>query len=398
MTVQSVSRGAKKATKPGKPRKDFPLFAHGCGQWAKKVCGKMRYFGLWADPIAAETKWERQKLALLEGRNPDESIAGETVGWLCNTFMDSKQSHHERGELAKGTVNDYHAACKRVADYFSKGRRLDSLRPADFERYRGSLPETWGPTTVNNHLRLVRVLFKWANDTEATEREIRYKIGLKAVPKSVVTKHTHKQPVKEFSAAEVWAMLDASGQPMRAFVLLGLNCAYGTADIGRMRIDQIDFAGSWLGEPRGKTGVARGCWLWPETAEALREAIDAKPYTTSAKLEPLAFITRRRQPWAVDGNTCRPLTQAFGKLKIAVGIDKTHVGHYSLRHTFATAASGARDPEAVDFVMGHADASMRANYRQGIAQDRVIAVCKHVRQWFLDGKPKLQATEKGGEK
>lgn len=395
MTVQSVSRGKKKATKPAKPRKDFPLFAHACGQWAKKCKGRLHYFGVWADPIAAETKWERQKLALIEGRDPDESLAGETVGWLCNEFLDAKQLRHERGELAKGTVNDYHAACKAVAAYFGKGRRLDSLRPADFERYRSSLPETWGPTTINNHLRLVRVLFKHANDTEATEREIRYKLGLKAVPKSVVLKHVHKQDAKEFTVSEVWAMLDASSQPMKAFILLGLNAAYGTADIGRLRTDQIDFAGNWLGEPRGKTGVARGCWLWPETLSALREAIDAKPYTTRESLEPLAFITRRRQPWAVDGSTCRPLTQAFGKLKTAAGIDKSHVGHYSLRHTFATVASCARDPEAVDYVMGHADASMRANYREGIAQERVKAVCEHVRKWFLDGKP---ATSEGGAK
>jgi integrase len=395
MTTRSVSGGKKKVTKPAKPRKDFPLFPHDCGQWAKKVRGKLHYFGVWDHPLAAEKEWERQKLALLEGRDPDESIVGDSVGWLCDAFMDAKQVRLDRGELAKNTLDEYHAMCKTIAGHFGKGRRLDSLRPADFDRYRSTLPDTWGPTTINNHLRLVRVLFKYANDIEATEREIRYKLGLTSVPKPVVRKHQQKQHAKEFTVAEVWSLYNAAAQPMKAFILLGLNAAYGTADIGRLRIDQIDFKKNWLGEPRGKTGIARGCWLWPETVAAIREAIEEKPYTTNERLEPLAFITRRHQPWCEDGSKSRPLTLAFGKLKTEVGIDKTHVGHYSLRHTFATIASDARDPEAVDYVMGHKEGSMRANYREGIDQKRVKAVCQHVRKWFLAGKPKAK---KGGAK
>ena len=182
-------------------------------------------------------------------------------------------------------------------------------------------------------------------------------------------------------------MLDAAGTPMRAFVLLGLNCGFGTADIARLRIDQIDFDKQWIGDARGKTGVSRGSWLWRETVKALQEAINERPDTTNAELDQLAFLTTHRRPWSEDGGTSHPLTLAFAKLKKAAKVDKRGVGHYALRHTFATVASDAGDQQAVDFVMGHHDPSMAAVYREGIDPARVKAVCQHVRDWLMDGKP-----------
>ncbi len=53
--------------KPEKPYDDYPLFAHDNGQWAKKIRGKLHYFGPWADPSAALADFLKQRDYLFAG-------------------------------------------------------------------------------------------------------------------------------------------------------------------------------------------------------------------------------------------------------------------------------------------------------------------------------------------
>ena len=56
--------------KPAKPSAAFPLFAHNNGQWAKKIRGKIHYFGSWDDSDAALADYERRKGCLNGSEEP----------------------------------------------------------------------------------------------------------------------------------------------------------------------------------------------------------------------------------------------------------------------------------------------------------------------------------------
>src|SRR5262249_31680824 len=92
------------STNVRKPRLDFPLFPHATGRWAKKVRGKLHYFGKCVDDpkgVAALAIWLEQKDDLLAGRKPRSKSDGDvTLADLINGFLNHKRERVDSGELA----------------------------------------------------------------------------------------------------------------------------------------------------------------------------------------------------------------------------------------------------------------------------------------------------------
>src|SRR5215472_16936497 len=102
---KTAKRGSRspKPKKPAKPRPDFPLFPHATGRWAKKIRGKLHYFGPWDDPDGALNKYLTEKDALHAGRKPRTDTGGLTVKDAANAFLNSKKALVEAGELSPRT-------------------------------------------------------------------------------------------------------------------------------------------------------------------------------------------------------------------------------------------------------------------------------------------------------
>jgi hypothetical protein len=93
--------------KPLKPYPDFPLFPHSTGRWAKKIRGKLHYFGKWHNWQDALALYRKLAADLHAGRKPREETDGITLRDLVNHFLLAKKHLVDTGEIVQGTWDDY---------------------------------------------------------------------------------------------------------------------------------------------------------------------------------------------------------------------------------------------------------------------------------------------------
>jgi integrase len=372
--------------KPAKPYPEFPLFAHATGRWAKKIRGSMHYFGQWADPDAALTKYLDQKDALHAGKRPRSDSDALTVKELANHFLNAKQSLVDTGELSPRTWAEYKTTTDLLVANFGKQRLVSDLDPQDFAKLRNKMARKWGPHRLAKIIQYVRSVFKHGFDASLIERQVRFGPGFNRPSKKTIRLHRAEQGLKLFTAQEIRDLLGASGIAMKAMILLGINCGYGNADCGNLTLAALDLEGGWVNYPRPKTGINRRCPLWPETVEALREALEKRPKPKEPDDSQFAFITKYGLSWAKDTST-NPVSQEMAKALRSLKINgRKGLGFYTLRHTFRTVADESKDQPAVDFIMGHEVPHMSAVYRETISDARLKAVAEHVRKWLF-GEP-----------
>ena len=188
-----------------------------------------------------------------------------------------------------------------------------------------------------------------------------------------------------FERDEMRALLSAAPLQLRAMILLGVNCGFGNADCGTLPITALDLDNGMIDYSRPKTGILRRCPLWKETVEALGAALATRPTPRSDDDRGLVFITKYRTRWAKE-NSSSPLSAEFRKLLCELMLHHRGRGFYALRHVFETIGGESRDQVAVNLIMGHADSSMAAAYRERVSDDRLRDVTNHVRSWLFGGE------------
>ncbi|HTM54859.1 MAG TPA: tyrosine-type recombinase/integrase [Pirellulales bacterium] len=380
------------AARPSKPRPDFPLFPHATGRWAKKVCGKLQYFGSWRDDPRgerAENNWSETKDDLLAGRKPRARDGAVTVKLVCDSFLTFKEAALESGELAQRTFDGYLSACTLMAATLGRSTPVDTLRPEDFQALRGVFTKRWGLVRTGNTIQVVRSVFKYAADADLIERPVKFGPGFKKPSAKSIRKLRAAGGPRMFSAEELRAVLAKADTIAKGMVLLGINGAMGNTDLALLPTKAIDLKAGWLIYPRSKTAVPRRIPLWPETVAAIKEHIATRITPKDPTDAALLFISQRGLNYIGKYKGYR-VTAAMDRLMAAAGV--TGRSFYDLRRTFQTIAEGARDLSAVQAVMGHAAAAddMSAIYRQAVEDERLKAVTDHVRAWLFPKKRKAK--------
>jgi integrase len=386
MSKPTTPRSGGKATKPAKPRPDFPLFPHATRRWAKKIRGKLHYFGPWEDPDGALAKYLDQKDDLHAGRKPRVSADTPTVRDLLNRYLTAKAALRDGGEITARTFADYHRSCATVGEAFGLTRALSDVAADDFEALRARLAKDIGPTRLGNEVQRVRGLFRYAYEVGMLDRPVRFGPAFRRPARHVLRRLRASKGLRMFEPAELRRMHAAAGVQLRAMILLGINCGFGNADVGTLPLSALDLERGWVNYPRPKTGIERRCPLWPETVEALKAALAARPEPKDPEDAGLVFITKFGLSWFRD-STANPVSRALSLLLKGLGLYRPGLSFYALRHGFETIGGDSRDQVAVDHIMGHVDHGMAGVYRERINDARLKAVTDHVRAWLLgDGK------------
>jgi integrase len=373
--------------KPAKPYPEFPLTAHPAGYWCKKIRGKLHYFGPWSDPDGALAKYLEQKDGLHAGRTPRPDPGSLTVKGLANEFLNAKHALVDAGELSPLTWRDYREVCDLVVAQFGRGRLVADLGPDDFAALRNQVAKRWGPVRLGTKLiAYTRCLFKHGLDAGLITTPVLFGPGFKRPSKKVLRLHRAQQGAKLFTREEIHKLLDAAASPqLKAMILLGINGGFGNADCGRLPLSALDLDNGFVTYPRPKTGIPRRCALWPETVQALKDALAARPEPKDPANSQLVFVTKYGQSWH-KATRENPLSDELAKLLRKLGINgRKGLGFYTLRHTFRTVADEAKDQPAADYIMGHEVPHMSSVYRETISDERLRAVAEHVRAWLFGG-------------
>jgi len=364
------------------------------GQWSKKIAGKVYYFG--TDYEKAVKRYLAERDGLIAGHERKRSTDAATLKELGNLYFDWSRKRVSSGDYTDRSLGEAIATVKRLLAIRGEDSQPAHWAPTDYADIKeaffqpikrtaairggvkGPSVDRRSASTVDGDIRRIKAFLKWCADSELMPAP---RFGKSFNQSSVKQQRLARIEFgkRDLEPAAIAAVLAHCSPYLKPLVLLGINGAFGASDLAQLTLG--DYDGEWLDFARRKTGVERKVWLWPETRAAIDGylAIRQKPF--GAENEQLLFTTKHRQPWQRDSQDA--IGKAFLKSRRAASVSRGTF--YDLRRTFQTIAEGCLDFPAVSHVMGHAASTgdMSAKYRQRITDERIKAVCEHVRGWLF---------------
>ena len=172
---------------------------------------------------------------------------------LCNSFLTSKRSKLESGELSASTFDDYYRTCRPLVEQFDKDRQVNDLRPTDFEKYRTKLAKRLGIVSLKNEINCVRIMLKYAYDQRLIDQPVNLGQSFDRPSAKMLRKARNEAGARTFEADEIRTVLDDADMWLKAMILLGVNCGFGKTDVACLPQSAVDLESGWVDFPRPKT-------------------------------------------------------------------------------------------------------------------------------------------------
>jgi integrase len=353
----------------------IPLYRHKNGQWCKRIGGKIYYFG--TELSKALVLYEKSRESIAAGCGKHTDSPEYALHELADLYYSHKKQQVVGGEFSERSLLDSKKTLDTLCAIMDRESVPASWTQNHYTRLKGELFKSRAGngkrshTTVAGDIRRIRAFLGWCKRAKLAALD--YESFLREPPARAIRLERSNSSSGPLEAEAIRAILSKCGVRFKPLVLLGINGGLGAGDIANLTLESLE--GEWLVCPRLKTGAPRRIWLWPET----REAIAAYRKKASQAVG-VAFVTRGGKKWTT--HTSDLAGQMFTKAREEAGLERG--SFYDLRRTFQTVGDETLDFPAVSFCMGHTPSSsdMAARYRQ-INDERIRAVCEHVRSWLF---------------
>ncbi len=406
--------------KPSKPTADYPLFPHDAGQWAKKIKGKMYYFGSWSKPDEALQKYLDSKDKIVEERNRELEVAARSRDldrvhpareWestsefvdividdqlrlqdAVNLHLDHVQKLVDNNDLSIRTKLDRKYCSQLMINFFGADQVVNDLKSSDWADLRAEITKGRTAGGISNVISRIKTVMSWLSKNEYINPP-RYGTCFDKPSRRKLRLERRKQDLI-YTDAEIRLLIQKAEYPMKAIILLGINCGLGNVEVARLEWSHLNLSSGWLDYPRYKTGIDRRVKLWPETIQALQTW---KPLRRKWKTENFpnhVFVTKYGNLWTQSETENCEIAKNLRLLEIDLKIKKPNRGFYSFRRMVETIGGNCKDQVAVNGVMGHVDGSMAGVYRLDIPDKRLEAVTNAVRKWLKISELKIFKTKK----
>jgi len=219
--------------------------------------------------------------------------------------------------------------------------------------------------TVRHVLRTVKALMRWAFDQEI----------LDSLPR-ILNKYRIAVPAPTpqfFEVDEVKGLYDAATDPVKLYILLGLNCGYTQSDIATLEHSHVDWGQAMIVRDRNKTGQAQEHKLWQRTLTLLKRQA-TPPRDSSLVLLSQSGKSLLQQTINADGKPSRMDAIGIGFRQIRGHVNwarkesqreiKLTFKYFRKTGANMIAKEYQANPFLVDLYQAHAHGGMRRHYAQ----------------------------------
>jgi integrase len=243
---------------------------------------------------------------------------------------------------------------------------------------RTNLQRRMTPASAKNLIKELGNFFDWLDGAEEFEwtEPRRFRSIVKTPEKLTPEEQYERRQAKKKSVIpteHIQTLLEYALPIERILLLLGLNCAFGAAEVGQLRTGFLRLDEAVIDGVRFKTGNETKHRLWSQTIAGLRWVLERRQRQTPLRPEyqDIVFLSDRGKPlWhhTPDGNTSNGVGNIWYRLIQRVQNDDKEFPSYSfnkLRKTAATRILNIANAETASMILAHntiSDDELLENY------------------------------------